>query len=211
MHITDRQTDAARIELWFDFASHYSYLAVMRIEDAAAARGVGLEWRPFVLGAIFRSYGWVSSPFVLHKEKGEYAWLDVARQCRKLGLPWTRPSRFPRPALLPLRVALLGAEEAWIGDFCRRIMRLNFAEDRDIDAVPAVAEALEGLGLPAAALIEEAQAQPNKFRLREQTERARQRSVFGAPTFFAGAEMFWGNDRLDDALDACLARIAAAT
>lgn len=79
------------IEFWFELASNYSYLSVMRIEAAAARLGVDLRWRPFLLGPIFRSLGWNNSPFVLQKAKGDYVWQDMARECEKYGLPWTRP------------------------------------------------------------------------------------------------------------------------
>jgi 2-hydroxychromene-2-carboxylate isomerase len=152
------------------------------------------------LGPIFKSFGWSTSPFVLQKEKGEYVWRDMARQCEKYSLPWTRPTVFPRKAILPMRVALLGAEEPWISDYSKRMMRINFAEDRDIDTPQVVGEVLAALGLPAPDLLGAAQSEDNKLRLREQTEEARRRGVFGAPTFFVGSEMFWGNDRLEDAL-----------
>ena len=188
------------IEFWFEFGSNYSYLSVMRIEAAAARHDVKIAWKPFLLGPIFKSFGWDSSPFVLQKQKGEYVWKDMARQCRKYGLPWTRPTVFPRRALLPMRVSLIGAGQPWMGEYCRKIMLLNFAEDRDIDSLEAVGEVLLQLGLPAAAIINDAQAEQNKLRLREQTETAGSKGIFGAPTFFVGGEMFWGNDRLDDAL-----------
>src|SRR5262245_60389395 len=188
------------IELWFEFGSNYSYLSVMRIEGAAAAHGVKVAWKPFLLGPIFKSFGWETSPFLAQKEKGEYMWKDMVRQCGKYGVPWTRPSVFPRVALLPMRVALIGAGEPWMGEYCRRIMLLNFSADRDINSEAVVGEVLSQLGLPAE-LIREATTEQNKLKLREQTEKARLRGVFGAPTFFVRGEMFWGNDRLDDALD----------
>jgi 2-hydroxychromene-2-carboxylate isomerase len=188
------------IEFWFEFGSNYSYLSVMRIEEEARKHGVRIVWKPFLLGPVFRSLGMENSPFVLQKEKGAYVWLDMVRQCRKYGLPWTQPSVFPRLGVLPLRVALLGAEERWIGAFCRQVMLLNFARDQDINQPEAIGRILDELGLPAAEILDEAQAEPTKARLRGQTEEARVRGIFGAPTFFAGGEMFWGNDRLDDAL-----------
>ncbi|WOD16614.1 2-hydroxychromene-2-carboxylate isomerase [Paraburkholderia kirstenboschensis] len=196
-------TPARQIEFWFDFGSNYSYLSVMRIEAEAAARGVSIDWRPFLLGPIFRALGFDNSPFVLQKEKGAYVWKDMERQCRKYGIALTRPSVFPRAALLALRVALLGAQREWIAAYCREIMQQNFAHDRDIGSIEVVSEALAKLGLPAQQIIAEAQSDANKLRLREQTEVAASKGIFGAPTFFVGDEMFWGNDRLEDALDFC--------
>ena len=102
--------------------------------------------------------------------------------------------------MLPLRVALAGVDQPWIGDYCRRIMRRNFVEDQDIHTPEAVGEVLTGLGMPADDLIALARSEAIKRGLRENTEAARALGVFGAPTFFARGEMFWGNDRLDDAL-----------
>jgi 2-hydroxychromene-2-carboxylate isomerase len=188
------------IDFWFDFGSNYSYLSVMRIEAQAAAHHVTVRWRPFLLAPVFQALGYETSPFVLQKEKGEYVWKDMERQCRKYALPWCKPTAFPRRALLPLRVALLGADQAWIGAFCRAVMLLNFSQDREIDSPEAVSEVLTQLGLPAQQLIADALGDDNKLKLRAQTAQARAQGIFGAPTFFAGAEMFWGNDRLDEAL-----------
>ena len=188
------------LEFWFEFGSNYSYLALMRVEALAARYGVVLRWRPFLLGPVFRQLGWSTSPFVLQEAKGRYMGRDMEREARKYGLPFVRPSVFPRKAVLPMRVAALGAQEAWMGAFCRRVMRQNWVEDLDIDAPANVLRALDGLvddprGVVAAALLE-----PNKARLRASTEEAQARGVFGGPTMFAGDEMFWGNDRLEDAI-----------
>jgi hypothetical protein len=102
----------AALEFWFELGSNYSYVSVMRIEDLARLHGVDLSWKPFLLGPIFQSFGWDNSPFVLQKEKGAYTWRDMERQCEKYGLPWNRPSRFPRRTVMSTRVA-----EPWIGAY----------------------------------------------------------------------------------------------
>jgi len=190
------------LDFWFEFASSYSYLAVMRIEPLARAAGVTVKWRPFLLGPVFLSLGWNDSPFNIYPPKGRYMWRDLARLAARYGLPFKVPSRFPRNGLLAARVALAGADEAWIGDFARAAMRANFAEDRDI-ADPAVIRAiLADLGQPADALLEQAASADTKLALRSQTERASELGLFGAPSFITpDGELFWGNDRLEDALD----------
>ncbi|MEW9584816.1 2-hydroxychromene-2-carboxylate isomerase [Paraburkholderia sp. DGU8] len=193
----------AELEFWFDFGSNYSYLSVMRIDARAQSYGVRILWRPFLLGPVFRDLGFDDSPFVLQKKKGAYVWKDMERQCRKYGLALTRPTVFPRAALLAMRVALLGAEQPWMGAYCRKIMQLNFVDDRDIGSADVVEEALDDVGLPAQQIIADAQSEANKLRLREQTSMAAAKGIFGAPTFFVGGEMFWGDDRLDDALEYC--------
>jgi 2-hydroxychromene-2-carboxylate isomerase len=190
------------IEYWFDLTSTYSYLSTMRIEDAARRAGVAVRWRPFLLGPIFDALGWEAPPFVVQKEKGAYVWQDMQRQCRKYGLPWRQPSVFPRRAVLPTRIAVLADDEPWQPAWCREIMRLIYGEDRDVDTPEVATEILERLGQPAARILEAAVGDENRQRLRAATQTARERGVFGAPTFFVGNDMYWGNDRLDDALQA---------
>lgn len=193
----------ATIDFWFDFASNYSYLSVMRIEEAAALQHIEVRWRPFLLGPIFHALGYHTSPFVEQKEKGAYVWQDMVRECRKYGVPWVQPSVFPRASLLALRVATLGAREPWIGAFCRQAMLRNFAEDRDIEGRDDIVDVLTQLGLPAGQILADALTDTNKLALRHATEEAQKKGIFGAPTFFVGDEMFWGNDRLGDALAHC--------
>jgi 2-hydroxychromene-2-carboxylate isomerase len=192
------------VEFWFDLASNYSYLSAMRIEALAAQRGVPLVWRPFLLGSIFKDKGWSTSPFVLDPVRGAYAWKDTERQARKLGLAWHRPTVFPRDGLLATRVALLLADTPAVGPFVRACMHRNFVLDEDFatpDAVKTIIDAL-GLRLDAAALLHAAQQPANKLRLRQQVEAARAAGIFGAPSFVVDGELFWGNDRLEDALSA---------
>ncbi|WP_292044040.1 2-hydroxychromene-2-carboxylate isomerase [Massilia sp. UBA6681] len=196
------------IEFWFEFGSNYSYLSAMRIEALARSASVPLHWKPFLLGPIFRELGWQSSPFAEQKEKGEYVWRDMARRAAKYGIPFTRPSAFPRRALLPMRVALLGAQQAWMGEYCRRIMLRNWSEDADIDDAGAVLAALEGLVAEPEAVLREAEGEANKAALRAQTAAARRLGLFGAPTFIVQGELFWGDDRLEDALEFAQARQA---
>ncbi|NBV17894.1 2-hydroxychromene-2-carboxylate isomerase [Janthinobacterium sp.] len=196
----------ATLEFWFDFGSNYSYLSVMRIEALARERHVAVAWKPFLLGVVFQALGWETSPFVLQKIKGDYAWRDMARQCDKYGLPWRQPATFPRTALLPMRVALVGADQGWIAPFAQRMMTMNFAADRDIDNAEAVGEVLQELGLDAGAILALALTQDNKLRLRRQTQQAQALNLFGAPSFISGGELFWGNDRLEDALAHAAAR-----
>jgi len=188
------------VEFWFEFASTYSYLSVMRIERAAAAAGVDVEWKPFLLGPVFLALGWNDSPFNIYPPKGRYMWRDLERLAEKEGLPFRHPSRFPRNGLLAARVALVGVEEGWVAPFARAVMSANFAEDREIGEDAVIVEILGALGLPAAELMARAQADANKLALRCQTERAAELGLFGAPSFRVGEELFWGNDRLEDAL-----------
>lgn len=188
------------LEFWFEFGSTYSYLSVMRIEALAQRSQVRVIWRPFLLGPVFGAQGLTTSPFVVQEAKGRYMWADIARQARKYQLPFRQPSIFPRNSVRPMRVAALGADQPWIAAFCRAVMRQNFVDDLDIGDPANVRGALAQAVDDPDDWIARAASADNKPLLRAQTEAAQQRGIFGAPTFFAGDEMFWGDDRLDDAM-----------
>jgi 2-hydroxychromene-2-carboxylate isomerase len=193
---------AASLDFWFEFASTYSYPATMRIADAAAARGVAVRWRPFLLGPIFKAQGWDNSPFNLYPAKGRYMWRDLERVCADIKLPFTRPPVFPQITILAARVALVGLARGWGEDFCRAVYRCEFGEGRNIGEPEQISGLLTGLGQEARAVMEEAQSGATKNALRAQTEEAARLGIFGAPSFVApDGELFWGNDRLDAALD----------
>jgi 2-hydroxychromene-2-carboxylate isomerase len=126
----------------------------------------------------------------------------MERLCAKYGVPFAKPSRFPRGALLAARVASLASAkfEPWLPDFVRAVFGANFAEDREIGDAVEIRSILDELGQPGAELIEKAQTPENKQRLREHTQRAIELGVFGAPSFVVDGELFWGNDRMEDAL-----------
>jgi len=189
------------LEFWFEFASTYSYLSALRIEAEAAVAEVEVRWRPFLLGPIFAAQGWTTSPFNLYPGKGRYMWRDMEREAARLGLACYRPDPFPQNGLVAARVALLGADKGWTPAFAKAVYISEFAEGKNIADAALIAGLLDRLGLDGAATVREAQAEPNKTRLKAIGEEARSRGVFGAPTFFTeDGEMFWGNDRLDQAL-----------
>jgi len=189
------------LEFWFEFASTYSHVAAQRIEAAAERAGVPLVWRVFLLGPIFQRQGWNDSPFNLYPAKGAYMWRDMERLCAKHAIPFRRPSRFPRNGLLAARVALAAEREPWIGRFVRAVYLGNFAEDADIADPKRVRGWLEAADCPRPdSLLERAGSGEIKDRLRARTDDAIARGIFGAPTFAVGGELFWGNDRMEDAL-----------
>jgi 2-hydroxychromene-2-carboxylate isomerase len=192
-----------RLQFWFEFASTYSYVAALRLERVAGTAGVTVDWKPFLLGPIFRGQGWSDSPFNVYPVKGRYMWRDMERLCAAEGLPLKRPSQFPRNGLLAARVATLQEASPWRAEFARRIYTANFADDQDIGDPVVVGGVLGSLGLAAAEILESAHGRENKERLRLQTEEAVRLGIFGAPSFVIGAELFWGNDRLEQAVAWC--------
>jgi 2-hydroxychromene-2-carboxylate isomerase len=171
------------LDVWFEFASTYSYPALMRVEDKARAAGVSLRYRPFLLGPIFAAQGWNDSPFNIYAAKGRYMWRDLARICEREGLPLQKPSVFPRNGLLPARIAFAGTQEVWLPAFVRAVYSANFAFDRDISSPDVLAAILRGLGQDPAAILARAATPKVKTGLRQQTEAAVARGIFGAPSF----------------------------
>ena len=192
---------SGRLDFWFDFASTYSYLAVMRIAPLAREAGVTVGFRPFLLGPLFKEQGWNTSPFNLLPAKGRNMWRDVERQCSDLGLPFGRPEPFPQHSLLAARVALVGLDANWGEEFCRAVFQTEFGEGSRIDDPVVLSDLLGTLTVEPAAVLATAQTDRNKERLRMQTEEARRLGVFGVPSFVTpDGELFWGNDRLERAL-----------
>lgn len=189
------------VDFWFEFASTYSYPSMMRIGPLARAAGVALRLRPFLLGPIFKAQGWDTSPFNLQLAKGRYMWRDLERVCGELGLPFRRPDPFPQMSVPAARVALVGLAQGWGEDFCRAVYRAEFGEGRRIDDRSVLADLLAGLNVEAAPALEAAHSPEIRARLRAQTEEAQRLGLFGAPSFVAAdGELFWGNDRLEQAL-----------
>jgi len=190
------------LDFWFDFASTYSYPAALRIAALAKSRGVTIRWRPFLLGPIFKAQGWATSPFNLYPAKGQNMWRDLERTCAALHLPFVRPETFPQNSLLVARVALAGLAEPWGENFCRAVYSAEFGEGRNIETEATVSELLKNLGVDPDVALARARSDDVKSRLRAQTEDAQKLGIFGAPSFLTpDGELFWGNDRLEAALD----------
>jgi 2-hydroxychromene-2-carboxylate isomerase len=187
------------LAFWFDFASTYSYLAALRIERACSAAAVPLAYRPFLLGPIFHDLqGIKDSPFNVQPVRGRYMWRDVERLCAKFELPWRKPSVFPRHSVLAARVACAAGEAA--GPIVKAIFRANFAEDRDIASPEVLRQVVESTGGDGPRLLERAQTPEVKAQLRANTSEAQGLGIFGAPNFIVEGELFFGQDRLDDAI-----------
>lgn len=192
----------ARLEFWYEFASNYSYLSAVRIADLARRAGVEVVWRPFLLGPIFRAQGWETSPFNLFPAKGRYMLRDMERLTASRGLPFRMPAAFPANGLKAARLALIGADEGWIAPFTRAVYEAEFGQGADISDNAVLADVLSTLRLDATSLMGRADAPAVKQRLQDQTRDAASRGIFGAPTFFTeDGEMFWGDDRLDQAME----------
>ena len=191
------------VTFWFEFASTYSYLSAMRIDAEAEARGVEVVWKPFLLGPIFKAQGWETSPFSIYPEKGENMWRDLERRAEKYGLPFNPAAKtlFPQDSVLAARAAIACLHEDWGRDFCRNVFRAAFVDGRDISDSETIADCIEAAGGVARIYMHMAYANSQKQALRANVEEARSQRVYGAPSFIVDGELFWGDDRLEDALE----------
>ena len=183
----------AKIEFWYDFASTYSYLSAMRIEALAGATCPWYAPRP--------GEGWTSSPFNLYPAKGRNMVRDIERLAAARGLSFVLPAKFPQNSLMAARLALVGAEEDWIAPFTRAVYAAEFADGADISDRVRMGAILQSLNLDSERIFSRIERPDLKDRLKQQTGRAQGHGIFGAPSFVVGAELFWGDDRLEQALE----------
>ena len=189
------------LDFWFEFASTYSYPSAWRVERLATAAGVKVNWRPFLLGPLFhKQQGLTDSPFNVVEVKGRYMWRDMERVCQHEMLPFRRPASFPRRTLLAARLAMVGAERGWIASYTRAVYAANFGQDKDIGDPAVLAQIVAEVGGDPVADFEAANADTIKAALRANCDEAEAKGLFGAPSFVADGELFWGNDRLEQAV-----------
>jgi 2-hydroxychromene-2-carboxylate isomerase len=186
------------LEFWYEFASPYSYIAAERIERLAA--GIAVQWRPFVIGPILKLRPHNPSPTQdAPPAQKKYRQRDVERLCVLENLTLNWPSTYPRNGLLAARVAQI-ADPSWRPAFSRAVYHANFVEDREISDPAVIAGILTGLGQEIDAVMEAALSAANKAALAAAVDEAIAKGIFGAPSFVVDGELFWGNDRLEQAI-----------
>lgn len=189
------------MRFWYEFGSTYSYLTAMRIEGLAAKQGVEVIWKPFLLGPIFAKRGWNTSPFNLFPERGQYMWRDMERWAESLGIPLVMPDPFPQNSLRAARMALIGMDQGWVAPFSRAVFHAAFGKGEDISKMDVLTGILDELNIQKNDVLDAIKDVSLKDRLRKQTEEAETLGIFGAPSLVTSdGELFWGNDRLEEAL-----------
>lgn len=189
-------------EFWHDFASPYSYIAAMRLDRLARDGGLRAEWRPFLLGPIFRKRRADGQPFQdVGPAERRYRTRDLERLCARHAIPWRLPDRYPPASLLAARLAEHGRVAGWSQAFSVAVYGLAFAGNTRIDDPAVLAPVLAGLGADAGAALAACAEPPAKAALASAVAEAEGRGIFGAPSFVVDGELFWGSDRLDHALD----------
>jgi 2-hydroxychromene-2-carboxylate isomerase len=184
------------IDFYFEFASPYGYLASTQIDALAARHGRTVAWRPIMLGAAFKETG--ARPLTQIPLKGPYLLHDVPRFARLLGVPLRLPPVMPMNSLAASRACMwLGEEDPALAKrLAQALLHGHWGEGRDLSAPEAVADVALDLGIDRAALLAAVADQRIKDRLKEQTQAAIERGVFGSPFIFVDGERFWGADRL---------------
>ena len=191
----------ASAEFWYEFASTYSYPAALRVAALADERGVSLVWRPFLLGPIFFAQGWRDSPFNVYPAKGRYMVRDIGRIAAARGLPFKMPETFPVKGLKAARLAIAAESFGGKAAFSRAVFNAQFATGLDVSNDGVLTACLTSSGLDAGAVWPRSKDDDVKGALRRNTEEAQAIGIFGAPSFTTEhGELFWGDDRLEQAL-----------
>jgi 2-hydroxychromene-2-carboxylate isomerase len=199
---------APTIAFWYEFSSPYSFLAAERIDALARERGIGVAWKPFLLGAIFKDQG--PTPNLRSPQRAAYMWRDCQRWCDRLGLPFVVPDPFPQYGLFASRVAVAIPDDVRPA-FSRSVYRSFFCAGQRLDSEETVTEALRQTEADLETALATAQTDLVKHALRKQTEEAQAKGIFGAPMLETpDGEFFWGNDRIEEALDWVLGSRGAA-
>ena len=187
------------IEFWFSIGSTYTYLSVMRLAEIECKSGVPFVWRPFSVRQIMIEMD--NIPFRTKPVKAAYMWRDIERRASKYEVPLKVPAPYPLKNFdLASRVAVLGEMEGWCPNYVRPSYRRWFVEGKEVGAEPNLSESLNEIGQDPDRVIVAANAETVGRAYDENTTEARRLNIFGSPSFVVGGEVFWGDDRLDDAI-----------
>ena len=187
----------AAIDFYFDYSSPYGYFAAMKIDGAAARHGRSVNWRPILLGAVFKLTG--GQPLPTLPLKGPYALRDIPRSARFYGVEYKQPSKFPIATQAPARAFY------WVGErdpalakqLAQALYRAYFVDDRDISSPETTADVAATLGLKRADVLAALNDPAVKDKLKNEVDAAIKHGVFGSPYIVVDGEPFWGIDRFD--------------
>jgi len=185
---------ARRLEFFFDYGSPYSYLADTQVEAIAARTGATLARRPMLLGGVFKATGNVSP--AAFAPRAAWTGSDMALWAKTYGVPFKRNPFFPVNTLNLMRGAAAAEIDGVFDRYHPAMFRAMWVEGRNLNDMGEVVAVLKGAGLDPAHFGKRLQDQDVKDRLKDTTEEAVRRGVFGAPTSFVDERMFFGNDRL---------------
>jgi 2-hydroxychromene-2-carboxylate isomerase len=197
--VVESAMPAEPVDFWFTMGSTYSYLTVMRLPEIQRSTGIAFRWRPFHLLTILQQMNHV--PFADKPAKCSYMWRDIERRAAMHGFAAKLPAPYPvKNSIVANLIALVGIREGWGADFVQSAYRRWMQLGQETGSEPNVSESLRDIGQDPTHVLELARNEDAMSALTAETDAARELGIFGSPTFAVGSELFWGDDRLEDAI-----------
>ena len=190
-----------KIEFWYSIGSTYTYLSTQRLGQIESQNEVKFEWMPFSVRS--RMIEMENVPFIAEKkrDKIDYMWRDVQRRANFYGFDAKIPAPYPLKEFdLANKVAIMGKDQGWIKEYTVLTYKKWFLEHLEPGSEPNLSSTLEEIGLDAKNIIKQAQADDIEQKYLKNTEMAKNKGIFGSPTFIVANEVFWGDDRCEDAI-----------
>ena len=190
----------SNIDFYFSIGSTYTYLTITRILDVEKKHSVKFNWKPFSVRAIMKEMN--NIPFPKEKvNKVNYMWRDIERRAKGYGFFAKTPVPYPLTQFdLANKLAILGLEEGWGIDYVRLTYKRWFQEGKEPAVDPSISEICNELKIDKNKVIEKANSDKIEKEYLANTESARKNKIFGSPSFIVGNEIFWGDDRMEDAI-----------
>lgn len=189
------------IEFWFSIGSTYTYLTVLRMDQIQRDHGIELKLRPFSVRNIMRQMDNVPFP-PSKKSKVDYMWRDIERRSIRYGFPAKVPAPYPLKEFdLANKLAILGVQEGWCAEYLKKTYVAWFQNGQEAGSNPNVTETLVSIGLDPNETLEKIERSAIQDQYEKQTEIAKNKGIFGSPSFIVGDEIFWGDDRLENAIE----------
>lgn len=186
------------IDFFYFLGSGYAYLSVMRIKALAEKAGISVAWRPFNVRPLMQEN---NVALRTEKAKVKYLWRDIERRCATHGIAFVKPPIWTTdPDLLANRVAIVASQEGWIEPYTLMSFQAWYLEGLPLGTEESLAHILGQLGKQTSAVIERANSADTYAQLDDETAAARSFGVFGSPSFVVDGELFWGDDRLEEAV-----------
>ena len=189
-----------KVDFYFSIGSTYTYLTVTRILDVEKKFNVKFNWVPFSVRAIMKEMN--NIPFPKDKQnKVDYMWRDIERRAGFYGFNAKVPAPYPLKQFdLANKVAILGKKEGWIKDYTILTYKKWFLDHEEPGSEPNLSTTLKEIGLNAEETIKLAQTEEIEQNYLKNTEMAKNKGIFGSPSFVIDNEVFWGDDRCEDAI-----------
>ena len=188
------------IDFYFSIGSTYTYLTVTRILDVEKKHQIKFNWKPFSVRIIMKEMD--NIPFPKDKiNKVNYMWRDIERRAEGYGFFAKTPVPYPLSEFdLANQIAILGLDKGWGTDYIRLTYKKWFQEGKEPAIDPSISEICKELGLNKDEIISEAKSEIFEKKYLSNTDSARKKKVFGSPSFIVENEIFWGDDRMEDAI-----------